>query len=403
VASRNSRIIPLYNLHTHSHNLLSNSIHDAGTDEKIAKFHKNGIEIVNVGTFAPVEVWSVGPSSLDSEEAPSTTRGPNFLDIPSSMVSNMIEEPVNEPAPSRSLFGKLFHPKSSSSHTQNAENATLPASSSTSDFHPEFALAPILGTTPTLFSKTVPPQGRAMAHAWICKKWCKEGDDNWVTQALNLAGHNKCTVDIRIEWSRANKRDIDPPSRKPSSHSLRTDVASDADVPPVPSLPSSPAGSDEARGRPALNLTIPGSPLFARRKASNPSIGRVSDVEEDSDPEDSEVPWICTVAVRATKDIAPGKTASQAPPVKIKVASLAPAPHHPKVVAQLKMQYPLPDVDIYEGVMLKREGLPGALDSQPEGKLILTAEEIKDIVCATSMWVVVREGFSGLSKKCKQR
>lgn len=90
-------------------------------------------------------------------------------------------------------------------------------------------------------------------------------------------------------------------------------------------------------------------------------------------------------------------------PLRMKVASLAPAPHHPKVVAQLKTQYPLPDVDLREAVFIQREPEvePGVPAPPPEGRFILTAEEIKDIVCTTAMWLVIREGFSGLTKKVK--
>jgi hypothetical protein len=93
----------------------------------------------------------------------------------------------------------------------------------------------------------------------------------------------------------------------------------------------------------------------------------------------------------------------QGQPLRLKVASLAPAPHHPKVVAQLKMQYPLPDIDLHEAILFDNRRLPGAPGSQPEGRLVLTAEEIKDIVCSTVLWLVVREGFSNLSKRDKRR
>lgn len=141
--------------------------------------------------------------------------------------------------------------------------------------------------------------------------------------------------------------------------------------------------------------------MFNRRRASKSSNGRTSDVEYDSDPEDSEVPWVCSVVIRASKSLSV-PIEMQEPPLRLKVASLAPAPHHPKVVAQLKMQYPLPDVDLQEAILLDNRRQPGAPGSQPEGRFVLTAEELKDLVCSTSLWLVVRE-FGGLSKKCKRR
>lgn len=408
-SSRNGRIVPLYNLHTHSHGLLANVICDAGTDDKIAKFHKHGIEIVSVGVFAPVETWSSG-SSLAAEDLPSATRNSSFIDVPSLLTDNTSES-IPSPQATRRFLGKLFSKQQQQQQTTAPEPPPTPTSP---DYHPQFALAPVLGTVPTLLSRTLPPVGRAISHTWLCKKWCKEGDENWLTQALNITGQDRCGVDIRIEWARAtNKRDGGP-SRQASLANLQ---AEDLEVPPVPSVQSS--STEELRGRSSFNLAIPPSPLFGRRKGSSGSasmtrMSGMSDLEDDSDPEDSEVPWVCTVVIRPGKTS--GSTSPSAPlpptatraksrgtPLRFKVASLAPAPHHPKVVAQLKMQYPLPDVDLLDAVILPREGLPGAPETQPVGKHILTAEEIKDIVCSTVLWVVVREGFSGLSKKTKPR
>jgi hypothetical protein len=245
----------------------------------------------------------------------------------------------------------------------------------------------------------------------VCKKWSKvkEGEESWLAHAIQLMGNDKCGVDIRIEWARGNgkQRDGDVQSRKSSSMSnLRAEP--EAEIPPVPSLPQ--LLDDESRGRSTGNLSIP-RPLFSRKRSmgSQLSTGRASDVSDaDSDPEDSEVPWVCTVVIRASKFLAPHlhaltgndeKQTRDTAPLRLKVASLAPAPHHPKVVAQLKVQYPLPDLDLWHADLL-----PARKDSEaPEGKHTLTAEEIKDVVCSTVMWVVVREGFSGLSKKCKPR
>jgi hypothetical protein len=359
---------------------------------------------VNVGIFAPVEAWAVPAASLflDPEDAPATCTSTSFVELPA-----ILADPAQEPQP-RNLLGKFFHGKPS-----RAPSREVSPSRPTTNYHPEFTLSPVLGTTPTLFSRMVPPQGRAIAHTWVCKKWCKvkEGEESWLAQAIQLMGNDKCAVDIRIEWARGNnkQRDGDASSRKSSSMTnLRAEP--ETDIPPVPSLPS--PISDEGMGRSTLNLTIPRPPLFARRKRSGASqinSGRTSDVSDaDSDPEDSEVPWVCSIVIRASKHLAPHphalmgndeKQTRDAAPLRLKVASLAPAPHHPKVVAQLKMQYPLPDVDLWHADLL-----PARKDLEaPEGKHILTAEEIKDVICSTVLWVVVREGFSGLSKKLKPR
>lgn len=48
-------IIPLYNLQAHS--VLTNVILDAGTDAKVAKFQRRGLEIIGLAVLEPVEVW----------------------------------------------------------------------------------------------------------------------------------------------------------------------------------------------------------------------------------------------------------------------------------------------------------------------------------------------------------
>jgi hypothetical protein len=168
--------------------------------------------------------------------------------------------------------------------------------------------------------------------------------------------------------------------------------------------------------------------------------------ESESDPEDSERPWNCHLHIRALPTPGNGhgsRTASRTHSkdelsahdsdhshhshdharereetldIKLRVACLAPAPHHPKVVAQIKTPYPLPDVlfDSRPGgigatfrdrdrdesnnnnnnVELEKEGVD-------KGTLVLTAEETKDVVSCTGLWLVVREGYGGLARKRK--
>jgi len=136
---------------------------------------------------------------------------------------------------------------------------------------------------------------------------------------------------------------------------------------------------------------------------------------DESDPEDSETPWTCAVSVQrvthptstSTRPTTARGTSSslssheQHPqPVRLKVATLSPTPHHPKVVSMLKVPFPLPDIEIEKMAVQPRvltaQGLarPGV---GHEG-LILTAEEIKDVVSCTGLWLVVREGFGGVGK-----
>ncbi|KAF8636105.1 hypothetical protein AX17_003810 [Amanita inopinata Kibby_2008] len=131
------------------------------------------------------------------------------------------------------------------------------------------------------------------------------------------------------------------------------------------------------------------------------------DAGDESDPEDSETPWICTLKIRRTSAAAaaalsgneasdmPGTNSArrvstlvpssgresrgrrvkedgpehedgrgksqertrQSEVLRIKVGTLSPTPHHPKVVAMLKVPFPLPDVQVERLGVVKRRGL----------------------------------------------
>ncbi|EAU87827.1 hypothetical protein CC1G_09446 [Coprinopsis cinerea okayama7 len=154
------------------------------------------------------------------------------------------------------------------------------------------------------------------------------------------------------------------------------------------------------------------------------------DWDDESDAEDSETPWVCTLKIRRVAPGGVGVSAgdglgllSPSPggegtenggvsglPVqekeqilRLKVGTLSQTPHHPKVVAMLKIPFPLPDVEVERMEIVPRKGFvpqsPNEGDQkEPYKGLTLTAEEIKDVVCSTGLWVAVREGFGGVGK-----
>ena len=164
------------------------------------------------------------------------------------------------------------------------------------------------------------------------------------------------------------------------------------------------------------NSEIDGGELVMKKKYNQYDNG------EDSDPEDSETPWICTLKLRRgassgaggglfSPPTAEGQTHPpilQTQVLRIKVGTLSPTPHHPKVVAMLKVPFPLPDVEVERMGVVKRRGLniggsfhpqnPDTNQDSPYNGLVLTAEEIKDVVCSTGLWLVVREGFGGVGR-----
>lgn len=107
-------IIPLYNLH--AHNVMTNTIVDAGTDAKIARFQKRGIELIDLAVLEPVEVWgetgrgkASRPSSPDffqNAYSSATSLQPNSpYQSPSQLPSAL---PAVPPAKRNNIFGKLF-------------------------------------------------------------------------------------------------------------------------------------------------------------------------------------------------------------------------------------------------------------------------------------------------------
>ena len=456
------RIIPLYNLQNHA--LQASAIHDAGTDDKVSRFAKHSIEVIDVGFFEPVEVW--GSCPIDFEDEPPRGKAGivsgGLLDIPNVLADAQRNDHAaeNKDGGVRKFFSRLFQPKSqlssspkaSGNHTpvitspspsySSRSSAGLSARGSTSgspsppppsfnsNAHPEHTLPPILGTVPQLQSLTVPPQGRPAAYVFVTRKWNKSNAENWLQQALLHQGDSRCEVDLRFEWTRSTDRkggfrkpttpgsacsQPSPLSKPISLSQLNSRVDGPVSPPILPARHSPPSDSPPSSSH-GSKLEPPDlhSPNSLSSYPRRPSHGGVQpsdvDTEDECDPEDSEVPWICTLVVRPRNTFScatpppPGNPTSpfsptRLPPLRLKVASLAPAPHHPKVVAQLKCPYPLPDVDLINGMLVQRGELPGVPDSAPRDRHMLSAEEIKDVVCSTGIWLVVREGFGGLGKK----
>jgi len=139
---------------------------------------------------------------------------------------------------------------------------------------------------------------------------------------------------------------------------------------------------------------------------------RGDDAGDMSDPEDSETPWTCTLVVSRVGGGGGGLPARGSPDgsresggakVRVRVATFKPTPHHPKVVALLKVPFPLPDIIVDRMQVCRRavnaQGIARpSWNADPPDALVLTAEEIKDIVSSTGLWLVVRESIGGVGK-----
>lgn len=370
---------------------------------------------------------------------------------------------------------------------------------------------PVLGIQPSLsysyatsatgaasgpIPSSLPKSARALMYVWFVRKWLKRRADNQESEGLLgviqthtsrrasaiLMGNSGALeegVEVRFEWKRSGKtkrgKGRERQERKGSvggTVPLATGVES-SEIPKGKerklthrlsvishhSLSTNFSMSEEGSGSPRS-----GTPTGEQRDSfSSPQKDRDHDSDDDgydSDPEDSETPWVCTLKIRRTGTavqrtwsrsdgghgsanghesrhekgrgtsgtakygydelgvIPPSAGAPQI--LRIKVGTLSPTPHHPKVVAMLKVPFPLPDVEIERmGVSRRPSGellgcflAPATTDmlylfigytnprpppSQWEGTT-LTAEEIKDVVCSTGLWLVVREGFGGVGR-----
>lgn len=155
-----------------------------------------------------------------------------------------------------------------------------------------------------------------------------------------------------------------------------------------PRIPAPARPSDEgSSGNSDVNLDANDFGPPAVREPSVPS--SPDDDGYDSDPEDSETPWICSVWVKRTGQ-------------RQLLASLTPAPHHPKVIGVLRIPNQLKGVSLTD-LPAGSGGKQNDLAARIRDEVCLTEENLKDVVSVTAMWLVAREEFSGFGRKDKRK
>jgi len=573
-------IIPLYNLQ--AHNVMTNVVLDAGTDARVAKFLKRGLEVIGLAVLDPMEVWNHGRigggpllytdqavtgsprNSFDnrhlSAPAPHTPDSSTVSfdstgdPAPTPKTRDMtpvaaVDPSQNTPTGPKKFFGRLFRRKDASipgvvepsspasSPFKTALNLPTPSSpvKRASLLLPDQTLSPFLskdvilqpaslGVQPTLSATSYPPQGRPTAYVWTVTKWLKGSPEGLLGNVKGIfqgdksirdepMGELERQVEVRFEWTRVERGGKKKPRRAGTDG---TEVTVGLGVE---------GGSKNASRRNSVALTISNNPsvnslqdkggkakrssviegvqsrfgLVPKRSTesarsrspkrpgsvtTNTTASETCEGDEDgavSDPEDSEVPWTCTLHVarkpagapfssmtntpsgsrfsqRSGQQNLPGPpTPTQGPTVqqqqqalgvqstrsptipsssqgpippqqiKLKVATVSPTPHHPKVVSLLKIPFPLPDIEVSSVSVRKRIVTPvgiarpveayastvgngtgnlnmqsfsfnGSGGKQRDTGLVLTAEEIKDIVASTALWLVVREAMGGVGR-----
>ncbi|TDL26828.1 hypothetical protein BD410DRAFT_819051 [Rickenella mellea] len=520
-ASGRRMIIPLYNLS--AHNVMTNTVLDAGTDAKVAKFLKRKLEMCGLVELEAHEVW--GPKTddfhrvptRDGETTPSASQfSHNVHDSPQTPTSSALSLssagdhhsqskatptprnplPGQPPNGAKKIFGKLFKKKEGSGSqsptmsitpipetpTPSSKRLSIPSSiippsspsrRAASESNQGLILQPaVLGIQPILISANNPPIGRPTKYVWVATKWLKGSESVLVGMMSKLNSDRSVVrepgaeVEVRFEWIRGKSHHrrggtnatsqgngkraslLINKSNTPSQSSLndhaRTHTPSGSKREEKRTTTASPPGGRRSLESHRSQSPRPESTTNASQtSASDEGTDKLmrtrsrarTDGDDDgevSDPEDSETPWSCTISLtpisnprpqqhmllnlpsraHARQPSAPELSTHASPsplghpPLRLKVASLSPAPHHPKVVAQLKVPFPLPDIEVDNMRVRKRVVTASGIarpapattkDGRSEG-LVLSAEEIKDVLSTTAMWLVVREGFGGVGK-----
>ncbi|KIK98456.1 hypothetical protein PAXRUDRAFT_685114 [Paxillus rubicundulus Ve08.2h10] len=485
-------IIPLYNLQ--AHNVMANTIVDAGTDAKVAKFTRRGLEVIGLAVFEPIEVWCSAPlpgvlpptgsvrTSCDdgqrefglsprlqirsprsrpaTPDRPSTSHSvvngareashkPSINLIPASSDLSPPDAPPQRGA--KKLFTRIFRKKDplrplsiavpqAGDHTSPAnplrapaaaahQSQDVPLSGSLQPDTPQLGdglasasltnnvttLCPaVLGTQAALYPPITPPKGRPTKYVWVVRKWLKGTDArllNGMMGRLSANGRSEAKVpgalqvEVRFEWSRERKKER---KRKEGvertlsasgtggnrSVSYRGSAVTPDHYPPatvnrVPSQLLTPSARDAIAGNNRLSTVSQHSTSSDTATSLDSSAAHTRAAEDsgdESDPEDSETPWACAITVQrlgASPLQRQGESGAQREhAIRLKVATLAPTPHHPKVVGMLKMPFPLPDIEV-ERLAVRRR--------------IVTAQG--DTVSSTALWLVVREAFGGVGRE----
>ena len=272
------------------------------------------------------------------------------------------------------------------------------------------------------------PSSRPVGYTWTVRKWAKKNTDGWAAQIVAAAASGLEMVngtsiggandDVVFEWvkmrvpfssvgssittrysvagsisdrTRSQSRGssglmLDSRAAASSSSRLPANLApprrSDSPLPPH----SSPMSSPQLVARPEQMRRVSASTApSSRRESASESEVTVED-GEDSDPEDSETPWACSIWVKKTGH-------------RQLLGTLTPAPHHPKVIGILKIPVALGSVSLTDPQANK--GHHHDMASRVREGVALTEENLKDVVCVTAMWLVAREEFGGLGRKRK--
>ncbi|KAI8444704.1 hypothetical protein BY996DRAFT_6425435 [Phakopsora pachyrhizi] len=218
--TRNRRVTPLYNLVWHT--VLPSLIVDAGTDAKIAKLLKRGIDIIDLASIEPNEIRASYAQDLEAlisfEMSPSPTNGQ--FSLPS---NGSNKNPSNNDRGPVTLINRIkrlgiFLKKGSnrSESGQSSENVARSTSSAAGGYGISSSLPQANGA----LSSVGPLAGsgrRAEGYVWIVRKWNKPEIVEWLAESSSGADQLGALL---IEWRKDKKKSTRRPfstSRPPLS------------------------------------------------------------------------------------------------------------------------------------------------------------------------------------------
>ncbi|WVQ97758.1 hypothetical protein IAU59_004872 [Kwoniella sp. CBS 9459] len=294
------------------------------------------------------------------------------------------------------------------------------------------------------------PSNRPIGYTWTVKRWAKRNTEGWASHLVAAANAGLEMVggglggdgddEVVFEWvklrvpsnaagdeilrrysttgalsstaTRTRSRSQAPPlapEAAPGNTASRsqTSLSVQQIPPPSPNLSSSaqasPFGSPRLDGRPepVRKLSASVSPSRRTSQTTLDADAGSTHEDEDSDPEDSETPWTCSVWVKKTGQ-------------RQLLGTLTPAPHHPKVIGILKIPMGLDSVSLTDvkekdsTITSKTRASSNNASRELAAKRVkegiaLSEENLKDVVCVTAMWLVAREEFGGLGRKKSRR
>lgn len=279
------------------------------------------------------------------------------------------------------------------------------------------------------------PSTRPIGYTWTVRKWAKRNSESWAAHmvAASAAGlEAKMDDDVVFEWVKmktspaalrreTTRNTLASQRSRPKSQSVAGSFAEGAGaldspaqsqsslaLPPMAVRSSSfapPSPNLDARPAPVRSISARSSPTRSPTPMLDDNASTIHTVTEDeagydSDPEDSETPWTCSVWVKKTGH-------------RQLLGTLTPAPHHPKVIGQLKIPVGLRAISLCEVVprpaQSQLNGAPSEEKKQRQKEaekrikeeVCITEEGLKDIICVSAMWLVAREEFGGLGRKKK--